>query len=281
MFKQLAYRAFLGVDISLANIYRFFRTEYEGIGTLCEDEIDDLDEQPDKLRMYKSGYTKGIKVPKTEIKNNSEGYEQEGYYTYGFKVFTAEKRPASTRAKGFNERTIELHCTYGLPEYDIAEIANDASDPKNKALLSELNNLRNKLLIYRLIHYYDEIPDVDSNKLDLHAREKQLWKPLLRLFQNSPRTYTALKGVVTDYVNEYRQKKSNTQTAFLVKLISDLIREAKSYTLESSVIWDRYKLELPDGEQLGTTTYKSAQFGDISQKRLISILQDQVKARPP
>jgi hypothetical protein len=48
MFKHLAYRAFLAIDISIANIYRFYGNEFEGIGTLLEDEIDDLDQQPEK-----------------------------------------------------------------------------------------------------------------------------------------------------------------------------------------------------------------------------------------
>jgi hypothetical protein len=97
MFKYLAYRAFLAIDVSVANIYRFYGNEFEGIGTFLEDEIDDLDEQPDKLKMYKSGYTRGLKVPKSEKASESLGFEQEGYYTFGFKAFAAEKMPLSHR----------------------------------------------------------------------------------------------------------------------------------------------------------------------------------------
>ena len=99
MFKVLGYRCFLGVDISTSNIYRFYGNEYEGIGTLCEDEINDLDEQSDKLKIYKSGYTKGYKVPKSLKPSESEGaFEQEGFYTYGFKAYAAETTPASLKA---------------------------------------------------------------------------------------------------------------------------------------------------------------------------------------
>jgi hypothetical protein len=132
MFKYLAYRAFLAIDISISNIYRFYGNEFEGIGTLLEDEIDDLDQQPEKLRMYKSGYTKGLKVPKSEKSSESQGYEQEGYNIFGFKAFAAERMPFSHKAKGFRERTIEMPCSFGLPEYDIQEIVNDVDDPKHK-----------------------------------------------------------------------------------------------------------------------------------------------------
>jgi hypothetical protein len=64
MFKILAYRCFLGLDITTSNIYRFYGNDYEGIGTLCEDELTELDEEQEKLKLYKGGYTKGFKVPK-------------------------------------------------------------------------------------------------------------------------------------------------------------------------------------------------------------------------
>jgi hypothetical protein len=278
MFKYLAYRAFLAIDVSVANIYRFYGNEFEGIGTFLEDEIDDLDEQPDKLKMYKSGYTRGLKVPKSEKASESLGFEQEGYYTFGFKAFAAEKMPLSHRAKGFRERTIEMPCTFGLPECDIQDVVNNADDPKHKALLAELNDLRNRLLIYRLVHYHDPILDID---VQLQAREKQLWKPLLRVFQNSPNTFDILKKVATGYIKESREQKSHTQTAFLVRMISDLVKEKNTYTLATSDIWKRYIELLPEGEQIGKSSYKSNEYGDMSQKRLNELLRDQFKARPP
>jgi hypothetical protein len=279
MFKYLAYRAFLAIDISIANIYRFYGNEFEGIGTLLEDEIDDLDQQPEKLRMYKSGYTKGLKVPKNEKTSESQGYEQEGYNVFGFKAFAAESMPFSHKAKGFRERTIEMPCSFGLPEYDIQEIVNDTDDPKHKALLAELNDLRNRLLIYRLVHCHDPIPDID---VDLQAREKQLWKPLLRVFhQNGPKAFDILNKVVTEYVEEYRQQKSHTQTAFLVRMISELVKEKGGLTLAISDIWNKYKEKLHGGEEIGKTSYRSNEYGDMSQKRLSELLRDQFKARPP
>ena len=141
---------------------------------------------------------------------------------FGLKAFAAEKMPSSHKAKGFRERTIEMPCSFGLPDYDIQEIVNDADDPRHKALLAELNDLRNRLLTYRLVHHRDPIPDID---VDLRAREKQLWKPLLRVFQNGPVAYNTLKKVVVEYIKEYREQRSHTHTAFLVRMISDLVNK--------------------------------------------------------
>jgi hypothetical protein len=134
-------------------------------------------------------------------------------------------------------------------------------------------------LIYRLVHYHDPIPDID---IDLRAREKQLWKPLLRVFhQNGPKAFDVLDKVVTEYVEEYRQQKSHTQTAFLVRMISELGEEKSGLTLAISDIWNKYKEKLPGGEEIGKTSYRSNEYGDMSQKRLSELLRDQFKARPP
>jgi hypothetical protein len=278
LYQKLGYRAFLGLDISTANIYRFYGNEYEGIGTLLEDEIDNLDEQTRKFKMYKSGYTKGIKVPKSEKPSESEGFEQEGYYTYGFKAFAAERMPSSTRAKGFKDRTIQMPCSFGLPEIYLDDVLDNADDPMYKPLLTELNALKNRLLIYRMLHYFVPIPNIDKK---LQAREKQLWNPLLRVFQNT-QTYGTLRKVATEFIKESRVQKSHSHTAFLLNIIIELQLENQgSLTFPTSDIWQKYKDMLPEGEETGKTSYRSDEFGDMSQKRLNEILADQFKAWPP
>ena len=68
------------------------------------------------------------------------------------------------------------------PEYDITEIINPAGDERQSQLLEELNEIRKLLLIFRLVKQNEPIPDI---KLNIKNRDKQLCKPLLRLFQDS------------------------------------------------------------------------------------------------
>ena len=56
-------------------------------------------------------------------------------------------------ARGFLQRIIELQCTYGFPEYDILEVENPANTTKFAELLEELEETRNVLLVYRMIHH--------------------------------------------------------------------------------------------------------------------------------
>lgn len=38
---------------------------------------------------------------------------------------------------------------------------------------------------------------------------------------------------------------------------------------------------IPDGEEIGKNTYRSPQFGDMSLNKLVPILKEQFKAKPP
>ena len=162
----LAYRNMTSSDLTAANIYQFLGSGEEGLGTICEDEADDIDEDIEKMRIYKNGYTTGRPVLRTDT---NLGRRQFKFNTFCFKAFAAEKLPDSTKAKGFNERTIELPCTYGFPKEDISEVVNSAGDDEFQGLLDELNKTRNMLLIYRLLHFDDKIPNL---RLNIENREK-------------------------------------------------------------------------------------------------------------
>jgi hypothetical protein len=112
--QQLAYRNMTSTDITAANIYQFLGSMEEGQGTICEDEADNIDEDIEKMRIDKNGYTTGYPVLRTDT---SSGRKQQRYNTFCFKAFAAEKTPDSVRAKGFNQRIVELPCVYGFPQY--------------------------------------------------------------------------------------------------------------------------------------------------------------------
>ncbi len=278
IFNFLGYRNMMSTDMTAANIYRFLGAIQEGQGTICEDEADDLDEDRDRMRIYKNGYTTGYRVQRNDEPTNGIGGQQNAYCTYGFKAFAAEKLPDSLKAKGFKDRIVELKCTYGFPQYDISEVANPAGVDDFQDQLNELNDLRNSLLIFRLLHYNDKIEDL---KLNIANREKQLFKPILRVFQNT-RTLKDLLPVISNYVNQRRDTNASTLHAFLYRLIIDLINEKGKYELESNEIWQEVKNTLTGSEIPNKpNSYNSTEFDEISQKTIIEILMDVFKAIPP
>jgi len=140
--QSLAYRNMTSTDITAANIYQFLGSMEEGQGTICEDEADDIDDDKDKMRIYKNGYTTGYPVLRTDT---TYGRKQYRFHTFCFKAFAAERTPDSTKAKGFNQRIIQLTSLYGSPQYDISEVINPAGEQKYQELLDELLETRNLL----------------------------------------------------------------------------------------------------------------------------------------
>ena len=51
------------------------------------------------MKIYNSGYTTGFKVARNEDNGVGTGRRQDGFYTYGFKAFAAERVPDTMKAK--------------------------------------------------------------------------------------------------------------------------------------------------------------------------------------
>ena len=114
-------------------------------------------------------------------------------------MFASEKMPNKKLSKGFLERVIPLKSVSGDPEFDISEVVDDSGDEQFKELYQELMNTRKLLLMYRLLHHKDLIPNV---KLNIKNRYKQLTKPLIRLFQNTKSVDEIIKSLSKYLIRE-------------------------------------------------------------------------------
>jgi hypothetical protein len=260
--------------MTAANVYQFLGSGEEGVGTICEDEADNIDEDREKMKVHKNGYTTGKYYHRTDT---SVGRQQLKFNTFCFKAFAAEKLPDSVTAKGFNQRTIELPCVYGFPQYDISEVANPAGEEEYQQLLDELLDIRNTLLVYRLLHFKDKIPDI---KLNIQGREKQLFKPILRVFQHT-QTQDELLPVISKYISQRRENNANTLNAFLYDHVKGLIKAQNTYELESNLIWQTIKSTL-QGKDIPSKpqSYDTVEFGTISQKGITETLVQVFGAKP-
>jgi len=274
IFHYLGYRNMMSTDVTAANIYQYLGNLQEGQGTICEDEADNIDENTDKMRIYKNGYSSGFPVYRTDT---TYGRKQYRFHTFCIKAFAAERTPDSIKAKGFNQRIIELYCAPGFPQYDISEVINPAGEEEHQNLLTELLETRKNLLIYKLLHFHDKIPDI---KLNIENREKQLFKPIVRIFQNSTEVLDELLPVISNYVSQKRESNANSLHSHIYQLIKRMIKDENSAEIESAKIWDSVINEL-NGEVIKAQTIQTSDFGPISQKQIIQILKDVFKAKPP
>src|SRR5688572_4919137 len=267
VFQHLAYRNMTSTGISYANIYQFLGSGEEGIGTICEDEADNIDLDPEKMKIYKNGYTTGRPTSKIDT---SYGRKQLKYNNFAWKAFSAERLPDVLKAQGFNQRIIEIFYTFGIPQYDISEVVNPAGETEFQELLDELNEIRNILLMYRLLHYVDPIPNINLNLVN---REKQLFKPVIRIFQKT-QTLNELLPVISKYVSDKRQKNTDSYHATLFKIVKDIV-STKGFELDSMDIVNDILAELEcEPIPARPQSFISREFGTLSIKSIIQTLKE-------
>jgi hypothetical protein len=267
VFQHLGYRNMTSTGISYANIYQFLGSGEEGIGTICEDEADNIDLDPEKMKIYKNGYTTGRPTSKIDT---SYGRKQLKFNNFCWKAFSAERLPDVLKAQGFNQRIIEIFCTFGIPLYDISEVVNPAGENEFQELLDELNEVRNILLMYRLQHYIDPIPNINLNLVN---REKQLFKPVIRVFQKT-QTLNELLPVISRYVSDKRQKNTDSFHATLFKIVKDIVI-TKGLELDSMEIVNDILAELEcEPIPARPQSFISHEFGTLSIKSVIQTLKE-------
>ncbi len=276
LFNILGYRNLMSTSMTYANVYNFLGSKEEGVGTICIDEADTIDQYPELMTILKAGYTKGF--PVVRMIDNASGRKQLKLNTYCFKALAGERLPDAIEARGFMQRTLVLKCLPGYTGLDISEVINPAGDEDYEELLNELLDLRNTLFCYRLLHFKDKIPNI---KLNIRNRENQLFKPVLRVFQGT-RTFETLKPVISNYIRERRENKVNSYHAFLYRIVRDLIASQGTLVLESSNIWEFIKLNTQWKEiPYKTRSIETVEFGVLSQKEVTQTLKEIMKAEPP
>ena len=280
LFSLLGYRPLYDISITPANIYNFCGQLEEGQGVIIEDEIDDIDFQDEKKKLYKVSYRSGTKVTRMydniySIGSNKKSSRQQAFLLYCLKIFASEKMPDKIKSKGFLERIIPLKSVSGDPQFDISEVVNDAGDEQFKELYEELMDTRMLLLMYRLLHHNDPIANV---KLNIKNRYKQLTKPLIRLFQNSESLDEIIKSL-SKYVIDKNEEKINSLDSGLLFLIIDLV--AKHGTiLYNDQIWEAIKKKFP-GTEIADKPYSyfSQEYGTISKSKIKSLCESKFDAK--
>ncbi len=208
--KSLCYRPMYGVTVPAADIYGYLE-DSDSIGVILEDEIQGIDKDTDKIKIYKAGYKAGAVVPRTIITQNDRIIKY--YQTFCFKTCASEQIP---QVKGFRERFIEIPMVEGYPEKEWADVT--------KEDLERLRKLRNMLLKWRMLTRESELQNV---QVSMKGRLKELWKPLLQITHGLT-VYDSLANFVEDQRKERLSSKQNTLEGHLVKVVTDLHNKAKS-----------------------------------------------------
>ena len=229
--KFLCYRPMYGVTVPAADIYGFLE-DSDAIGCILEDEVQGINKDTDKIKIYKAGYKQGAVVPRTIITQHDRIIKY--YNTFCFKACASEQIP---QVKGFNERFLFIPMVEGSPEKEWGDIT--------KEDLDRLRNLRNMLLKWRLLSRDWKLPEVE---VSWRGRLKELWKPILQITHGLT-VYDNLFKFVEDQRKERLSSKQDTLEGKIVKVVTEILNEAKgdSFNVPFQTIWNRLAEEL-DGK---------------------------------
>ncbi|MEM3459095.1 MAG: primase C-terminal domain-containing protein [Candidatus Bathyarchaeia archaeon] len=226
--NKLCYRPLFGVTIPAADLYGYLE-DSDSIGCILEDEVQGIHKDTDKIKIYKSGYSRGAKVPRMITTEYSRYIKY--YNVFCFKACASEQIP---QVKGFNERFLFVAMVEGYPQLEWVDLT--------KEQMEQLNALRNKLLKWRMLTRNQELPEI---QLKIKGRLKELWKPLLQVAYGLP-AYENLVNFLEEQQKERLSGKQDTLEGKIVKVVVDLFNSNLEGlpTIPFSTIWSNLQEEL-------------------------------------
>lgn len=276
--------------------------------TIAEDELDDIDKDEIKKKMYKVGYDKGGIVPRT-LDGNTSSRNNRWYYAFCFKIFAAENPLESKSLAGLNDRMFRLESIKSRPKFliktvlDQMQLSEDKQKPKYKGIISKINYLRKLLLIYRLLHHDDIIQEVPLN---IDGRALELTSPHIYLFAAMDLTNsqtqtdrTALSEVLRT-LSRFLQKKGEITKKTIDGVVHEVLekelfpaikantmidvngKSITTCTISNESICNKVK-DMVDGVPSTTANeyaFYSTDYGRITHKHILKICRDRFSAEP-
>jgi hypothetical protein len=270
-FEAIGYRPVNMTDPSAANLFRILGTNEPGQCCIIADEAEKIDRSPEIMSILKTGYHIKKKVAKT----NTSTWKQEFYWTYCFKMIIGERSLSRSDAKGVLDRTFRINTYRGKPKHDIKEVLNPQGNPERQRLLDELIDFRKLILIYRLIHFTNSIPDID---IGLDGRDKELCKPLIQLFYNT-KAQKEIENALQKFIEAKNQRKESTIEAVLYPIIANLISE-KGNEISARLLWESIMKNIEGHwDEKKPNEYQTSEYGIIYRNTITNIICDKFGAK--
>lgn len=197
----LCYRPFAGVSHTAADLYSYL--EDDGLPlTIIEDEFQGSEKDNDKMKIYKSGYKRGVKIARV---TTYEGGRRIDYYnSYGLKIMAGEHLVEN---KGLLQRCIVVELMEGYPMKDHYE----ADD------YERFRALRNTLLKWRM-HVLAGEEDLPKPGTELRGRSRELYLPILTILHGH-RFY----DIVYTWVKQLEEKTMVEKKLSLEGLLTEAV----------------------------------------------------------
>jgi hypothetical protein len=274
VFEFTGYRPVRGTSMTAANYYRQLGTDEPGQCTIIEDEADHIDQDPIKMGFLKAGYEYPAKVPK--INMNTSEQRPEWFCAYCYKMIIAERSLNPSLARGLLDRCFIYYCRPGIirNRFSIKQVViNPYGNPEKVKLYQELMDFRKLMLCYRLTHYNQQLPLINTG---LFNREEELCGPLLQLFQGTQASKN-IEAAIEKFLEQRRQRKSNTIEAALYPIVVNLISE-HGYEIHWSIIWKGLSKAIKGVYGNGNNAFQTEEYGTLFNNTLIQTMEDKFGA---
>ena len=217
-FRAIGYKTVVMTDPSAPNLFRLLGIVEPVQCTMVLEEADKIDKITELMAVLKTGYSYYGLVPKI----NPYTLKQEFFYTYCPKIIVSERSLNQSIAKGVNSRTFPINCIKGSTKHDIKEVLNptNTGGPENKKLLQEIMQFRKLLLVYRLRHFKDPIPDLD---IGVEGRDKELVKHSIQLFYGC-KCLEEVQETLQYFLDLKNEKKESTIESILLQIVATLVK---------------------------------------------------------
>lgn len=267
-FRAIGYRTVVMTDPSAPNLFRLLGFVEPVQCTMVLEEADKIDKTPELMSILKSGYSYYETVSKINPYTNKPEY----FYAYCPKIIISERSLHQSIAKGVNSRTFSIPCIKGSTKHDIKEVLNptDTGGPENKKLLKEIIFFRKLLLVYRLRHFKDPIPDLD---IGVEGRDKELVKYCIQLFYGS-KCLNEVIETLQIFLDIKNEKKKVSIEYVLLPIISTLIKY-NGNELSSRKIWEEIIKEIPGNQdEKKPVEYHTEDYGTLYRTTISGTITD-------
>jgi hypothetical protein len=300
-FKLLGYRVVLAADLSGANLLDLYGSAQICQITIAEDEMDDIEDDPIKRKMYKVGYDLTGKTTRT-LDGNTSNRANRLYEIFGFKIFGTESPPEDKKFEGFNDRSFRFECVKAKPQFRVKKVLLEMGKPVNKQLpkyrqvIDEVEFVRKLTFAFRMLHNEDIIDEVETN---IDGRPLELTGPQIYLFASAnlgskywsastkeERKKTLLESKVLPTLSEFLRRKGQLAEKTLegviyqaLKLIiSEVVEIVPSSDSEKQpfkVTYDRIYNEIKNLTEATDSTNPnehaiySVEYGKITHRQII------------
>lgn len=241
--------------VTPAPIYRMLR-KWQGSLVLDEADMKGSDEYNEVVTILNCGFEKGRPV----IRSNKDNPDNVQILpVYSPKVFATRRR--------FSDPALEARC---LTEIMRETDRSDISPVLNQAFFDEQQELRNKLLLYRLRNYRNIEPEAPLIDLEgIEPRLRQVSQAFIALFAGDEKILQSYLDFIRGHQVELIEQRAGTLTGQVVEKLFELVARVSSVPLDTvestNGIVNRFKISAGDiADELGN---------DITPQKVGSILK--------